>query len=50
MLGQYLGPEPSIEPEYTGDKFIFLAIILCVLRLVLVIPQSICGMSILSFI
>ena len=28
MLGQYLGPVPSIDPEYTGDKFKFFRIIL----------------------
>ena len=42
ILGQYLGPEPSIEPEYTGDKLILSDIILCVCMLVLVIPHSIC--------
>ena len=47
MLGQYLGPDPLIDPENTGEASKFFSIILCVISFVLVIPHLICGTQIL---
>ena len=40
--GQYLGPIPTMFPEYIADRWVFFSIILCVFLLVLVIKQESC--------